>query len=497
MLTRLRVSGFKNLVDTEVRFGPFTCVAGFNGVGKSNVFDAIRFLALLADHTFVDAARQVRGGGDPSALFTAWGDRRMHFECDLVIRAHGRDDFHQVAEATHTFLTYTLELQLFRDETGTERIQLVHESLTYVPFGEAKKRLAFGPSKAWIESAIRKPHRKVGYIETEDVEGQRRVRLSADKMRDEDKSKRGGGRPSDFLASTLPRTVLSAANNAEEARTAVLVRSEMRSWRVLQLEPSALRLPDDFHAPASLTVEGRHLPATLQRLSAGVEGGRVLADISNRLSELVSDVRDVRVVRDDTRRAFQLVLTTTTGQEFSAASLSDGTLRFIALSVLERDPEAAGLFCLEEPENGIHPERMSAMMRLLADMATNTAEAVDDDNPLQQVIVSTHSPIVVAHARADDLLFADHRDPPGLAGVAHHALVLRPCADTWRTRATDSAPSKPGSTPRSPSVHVEPTGKGKLIEYLGALEPDDQEDLGPTAFGRVMKQLSLRFGDAK
>jgi len=34
MLTRLIVSGFKNLVDVDVRFGPFTRVAGANGVGK-------------------------------------------------------------------------------------------------------------------------------------------------------------------------------------------------------------------------------------------------------------------------------------------------------------------------------------------------------------------------------------------------------------------------------------------------------------------------------
>lgn len=34
MLTRLKISGFKNLVDVDVRFGPFTCVAGANGVLK-------------------------------------------------------------------------------------------------------------------------------------------------------------------------------------------------------------------------------------------------------------------------------------------------------------------------------------------------------------------------------------------------------------------------------------------------------------------------------
>jgi recombinational DNA repair ATPase RecF len=41
MLTRLKVDGFKNLDGVDVRFGAFTCVVGANGVGKSNLFDAI------------------------------------------------------------------------------------------------------------------------------------------------------------------------------------------------------------------------------------------------------------------------------------------------------------------------------------------------------------------------------------------------------------------------------------------------------------------------
>lgn len=40
MLTRLKVNGFKNLVDIDVRFGPFTCIAGANGFGKPG--DTIR-----------------------------------------------------------------------------------------------------------------------------------------------------------------------------------------------------------------------------------------------------------------------------------------------------------------------------------------------------------------------------------------------------------------------------------------------------------------------
>lgn len=493
MLTRLKVTGFKNLVETEVRFGPFTCIAGYNGVGKSNLFDAIRFLALLVDHTFVDAARKVRGGEDPANLFTAGGDGVMAFECDVVIPHNGKDDFNQPAQATHSFLRYALELELTRNDAGLERIALTEESLSYIPSGDARAQLGFKTSPKWRNSAILAPQRRVGYIATEQVGGQTRIRLSADKMRDEDKSKRGGGKPTDFLASTLPRSVLSAAGHADEARTAVLLRAEMRSWRLLQLDPASLRKTDELHAPSSLAPDGGHLPATLYRLASALDGDRAVAEISNRLAQLIADVQQVRTERDDTRRALQLVLTNTAGQAFPAASLSDGTLRFVALSVLERDRALSGLLCLEEPENGIHPQRMAAMLKLLRDMAVDVDEPVGDDNPLRQVIVSTHSPIVVGHTALDDLLFADHRDIPKAEVQRHTALVLRPCAGTWRSKNKDKAP--------------DPIPKGKIVEFLAAMAPDDDEHdraadnrtavrRAATTYRSVGRQLSFSLGDS-
>jgi predicted ATPase len=79
LLTRLEVDGFKNLVDFAVDFGPFNCIAGPNGVGKSNIFDAIQFLSRLADQTILEAALHVRGGdlgtGDIRGLFWTQGSR--------------------------------------------------------------------------------------------------------------------------------------------------------------------------------------------------------------------------------------------------------------------------------------------------------------------------------------------------------------------------------------------------------------------------------------
>ena len=117
MLTRLRVSGFKNLVDVDVRFGPFTCIAGANGVGKSNLFDAIRFLSNLATHPLREAAVMVRDeqskAGDLRSLFTRIGDQyvnEMSLEAEMIIPPTGEDDLGQPAQVQITFLRYRLVL---------------------------------------------------------------------------------------------------------------------------------------------------------------------------------------------------------------------------------------------------------------------------------------------------------------------------------------------------------------------------------------------------
>src|ERR1700691_4349803 len=92
VLTRLRVSGFKNLVDVDVHFGPFTCIAGANGVGKSNLFDAIFFLSALTERTVAEAALAVRDEsqrtGDVRNIFHRFGDQndtQMSFEAEMIL----------------------------------------------------------------------------------------------------------------------------------------------------------------------------------------------------------------------------------------------------------------------------------------------------------------------------------------------------------------------------------------------------------------------------
>ena len=62
MITRIEVDGFKSLRDFAVDLEPLTAIVGPNGVGKSNLFDALQLLSGLADTDVVTALGEGRGG---------------------------------------------------------------------------------------------------------------------------------------------------------------------------------------------------------------------------------------------------------------------------------------------------------------------------------------------------------------------------------------------------------------------------------------------------
>ena len=440
MLTRLKVSGFKNLVDVDVHFGPFTCIFGANGVGKSNLFDAITFLSALADKSLVEAAMTVRDengrNADVKSLFHRFGDeyvKEMRFEAEMIIPKEGQDDLGQKIEASITFLRYVVEIAYREEDSPAGVLELKREELIHINLGDASKVLLFPHNKKTWRKSVLSGHRGTPFISTEkDESGQTIIKLRQDG---------GGGRSTRNLAAKQPRTVISAISTAE-APTVLLARREMQSWRLLQLEPSALRKTDDFIAPAKLGMDGAHLAATLYRLAKPKNGiaipredqGRELrtySRVANRLAELIDGVKSVGIDRDEKRELLTLFMAERGGIAHSARALSDGTLRFLALVVLELDTEASGVLCLEEPENGIHPARIPAMLTLLQDIATDVDESVGSDNPLRQVIINTHSPSVVISAPDDSILLADPREVM-LNGKRSERVIFRCLSDTWR-----------------------------------------------------------------
>lgn len=478
MLTRLKVSGFKNLVDVDVRFGPFTCVAGANGVGKSNLFDAIQFLGALASTTLLEAAQSVRGSNgkttDIRQLFHHVGetfDQQMHFEAEMIIPQTGIDDLGQKAQASITFLKYALTLTFKQDESqpAPTSLEILYEELTYIQVGEAKEHLPFKHTSAWRRSVVT-GRRTSPFISTRDKLAEGRViQLHQDGTQ---------GRPREILARTLPRTVLSSVN-AAESPTALLTRREMQSWRLLQLEPSALREPDTFTTPPGLGADGAHLAATLHYLARtrrdtaanGQSSTWVYEHVGDRLSKLIDDVRTISIDRDEKRQLLTMQVTDKHQTVHQARSLSDGTLRFLALAVLELEPQSGGLICLEEPENGIHPRRIPAMLQLLRDIGVNTNLSAGPDNPLRQVIVNTHSPDVVSQVADDSLLIAELKEVSS-RGQRFTGVRFSWLPDTWRVSA------EPG---------IYPVAKGNLLDYLNPARAHSESasDLSSTSTGKI------------
>ena len=449
MLTRLKVTGFKNLIDVDVWFGPFTCVAGANGVGKSNLFDAITFLRLLASEPLLEAATSIRDedakGGDVRSLFFRTPDghlETMRFEAEMVVPKEAVDRRSRRAVATSTFLRYELELRYRGEDAEPGPLEIRSERLSYITKGDASRSLPFDHNAGrWRDSWLVAKSKAGPFIDTSGDENDRTVLLRQDQ---------NPGRPQRFTAARLQRTVLSDVN-AAEAPTVVVARQEMVNWRLLQFEPSALRSADSFRALKSVAASGAHMPAALLNLTqrsgraagdgnAAAAAPDVRAVIANRVSELVDDVRDVWVDEDHKRELLTLIARLSDGSEHPARSLSDGTLRFLALSIIEQTPQSGGLYCLEEPENGIHPERIPSMLKLLGDIATDPDEPVDDaDNPLRQVIINTHSPAVVQQVGEESLVVAE-RVPRRVGDRTVKGLRFSALPGTWRTRPTNGAP---------------------------------------------------------
>lgn len=430
MLTRLEVDGFKNLLGFEAYFGPYTCIAGANAVGKSNIFDAIHFMSLLADTTFVEAASNVRsaaGSSDPRNLFWQGGagaPGRIRLAAEMIVPAVVEDDFGRTVTPTTSFLRYEIVLghrstsamaRVARDRDGG--IELISENLQHIKLGDAKGRLPWKHSRTFRQGAVFGRRGGIAYISTTD---------GAVNVHQDGESR---GRPRTSPASRAPRSVVSTTTTSD-APTILAARREMQQWRILALEPAAMRSPEPLSAPSVVGTDGSHLAVALLRMAD--RDPEIFHRVAAAASALV-DVRAVSLDLDQRRELLTLQAQVARDPLLPARSLSDGTLRFIALCILDLDSEYTGLVCMEEPENGIHPARIPAMLDLVQRMAVNPTEPPGADNPLRQVIVNTHSPVLVAaHANHDDLVLALPATVRRNGGPAE-TLRLRGLAGSWRS----------------------------------------------------------------
>ena len=389
MLTRIEIDGFKTFEQLGVDLLPFAVILGPNGAGKSNLFDAIRLLSRLADGDLRTAVQEMRG--EPAELFRRrpQGEHasKMSFAVEVLLEPRVRDSWGAEAEVTHSRVRYELDIERRRDERGIERLVVAREHAG--PIFRKSDRWPQRMSKPFASAYI-KSKRQVPWLTTEAENGKpRSFKISQD-------GHPGRTRP----AEAAEATVLSSITSVEFPHLYAL-KAELRSWRFLQLDPTALRKPSPLFAPDELLPDGSNLAAVLSRIQMETATEKrpkgLLADLAADLATLIPGVVGLSVSEDEKNREYRIDVEMREGPPFSARVISDGTLRVLALLTILHDPKHRGLVCFEEPENGVHPVRLKSMIQRFRELVTDPAdEDVDISEPLSQLLVNSHSPVVLS-----------------------------------------------------------------------------------------------------
>ncbi|MBD2777420.1 AAA family ATPase [Iningainema tapete] len=400
MLTRIEIDGFKTFEEFGVDLGPMQVILGPNASGKSNLFDAIRLLSNLAQSDLRSSVRGLRG--EPVELFRIGaGSRssRMAFAVELLLAPCVRDSWGETVKISHSRVRYEIEIELRQVSLGLERLVVVKEAATPIqPERDLwlQRRISLQFQQAFLKYGHSEP-----WLTTVETNGQHHFQIMPDAS--------GVGRTQ--RATNAQQSVLSSITTAEYPHL-YAIREEMRSWRFLQLDPYKLRRPSPTTAAFELEPDGANLATVLAKIQTETatesQPKGAIADIAAALTSLISGVVDLDISLDRKNKEYQIEIGYRDSIPFSSRVVSDGTLRVLALLVLLYDPKHSGLVCFEEPENGVHPFRLKTLIELLRSGVTDiTSEEVDETEPLFQMLLNSHSPIVLAGLEEPEALFAD------------------------------------------------------------------------------------------
>jgi predicted ATPase len=183
------------------------------------------------------------------------------------------------------------------------------------------------------------------------------------------------------------------------------VRLRLGKWRLYHVhdtsDSSAMRKTAQVNDNRFLRPDGSNLPAFLYLLQQKHDASYGLIRSSvQRVAPFFDDfeLRPDPLNEDAIRLAWKHK---NSDQYFGTSSLSDGTLRFIALATLFLQPEEfrPSVILVDEPELGLHPFAITLLASLIKMASEKT-----------QVIVSTQSPLLLDHFQPEDVLVADRVD---------------------------------------------------------------------------------------
>ncbi len=346
MITYLEASNFCCLQRIGQPLGRFHALIGPNASGKTTFLDAVAFLSHLVSRGLEEAvAERTQNFHD-----LVWGRVGDMFELAMELPLPA--DLRELHAETFNTVRYTATPGL---DPRTGEIGLRREVLTLNP-----------GSRPVIHKSP--DGNDVFQPEIPNGNGATTFRL--------------GPRQSALANLPYDTTQFPVATWLKDVLRSGLVPLTLNSLRLRQASPPGRGrhhlLPDGSNLPW-LVAELEHHPERL---------GQWLAH----LRTVLPDLEGIRAVERPDDRHCYLILRFAGGLEVPSWRTSDGTLRLLALTLLAYLPEPPGVSLIEEPENGVHPQAVAAVVQSLSSIY----EA--------QVLVATHSPVVLSLLEPSQLL---------------------------------------------------------------------------------------------
>jgi predicted ATPase len=351
MLKRFRVNNFRSLLNVEFRPVGVNVLIGPNNAGKTNLCSALRFVGLTASRSLEDAIRvSVGETWNIRNVYTPEENVEIEVECSLPYKGEAID------------FEYFLSLAVRATSLASGQVLTVsREILKATGAGFAQTPLL------------------------ENTGGE--VRLASEEW-----SEKPGSHHKGFVfghfTEPLPTgtTALYQLHPGTEG-LASLFRRYLLNWSYYAFSPYALRSPAVVRESPVLFPDGKNLTRTY--FSLHNEKPRTERQLIEIIRTLEPRLDLFTYTSPDPESVF-LFMEDQKGNRFSAQSISDGTLRFMAMAYLvlsaeDSKPDSVpGLTIIEEPENGLYVGHLKPLFERLA------APGRKD-----QFIFTTHSPYFI------------------------------------------------------------------------------------------------------
>lgn len=377
MFSRIDVARHACLKRVTVTLQPFNILIGPNASGKSMFLDC---LAFLRDALETDVERAVRRRAD-ALRELVWKQQEVEKGFEIAVEA---DVPLRLRTSGYDRVRYEVGVGL--DDGGT--IVVSGESLWLVDTSQIKPMPAVSiplfPLEPTDQTEI------VHRARSRAPQGHRLVvRKVADSGNDYFRSEKTDW---NIMLRFSPQRLALTGIPEDQDRFPLALWFKQRMLQgihVLQLNSTLMRRACPSDAPRTFQPDGSNLPLMVRELQR--EPQRFDWWMQH-VQTILEDVRHINVAERPEDRALYLMVTYRNDIAVPAWLLSDGTLRLLALTLLAYLPNQDQAFIIEEPENGIHPRAVEAVFRALSSVYDG------------QVFLATHSPLVLALAKPEDLL---------------------------------------------------------------------------------------------